>query len=110
LKRTPPGGPDHASLHHVAWGFDSIDHMKCFLDAVCDRGMAFERGIGRHYAGDNLYAYFWEPGGNRFEMCAEMAVVKTAEPQHTKDYETATTAWGPGAPESFSKGSGLVEQ
>ena len=108
LKRTPADGPDHASLHHVAWGFDSIGHMKLFLDAVCGRGMKFERGIGRHFAGDNLYAYFWEPGGNRFEICAEMAVVKTEEPQHTKDYETATTAWGPGAPASFSEGSGLV--
>jgi len=110
LKATPPGGPDHASLHHVAWGYDSIDHMKLFLDAVTGRGMEFERGIGRHFAGDNLFAYFWEPGGNRFEMCAEMAVVKTDEPGHTADYETATTAWGPGAPESFSEGSGLVGQ
>lgn len=108
LKRMPADGPDHASLHHVAWGYDGIEHMKLFLDTVCGRGMEFERGIGRHYAGNNLYAYFWEPGGNRFEICAEMAVVKTDEPQHTVDYETATTAWGPGAPESFDEGSGLV--
>lgn len=108
LKAAPPDGPDHASLHHVAWGYDGIEHMKLFLDTVCERGMEFERGLGRHYAGNNLYAYFWEPGGNRFEMCAEMAVVKTDEPQHTVDYETATTAWGPGAPESFAEGSGLV--
>lgn len=110
LKAMPSDGPDHASLHHVAWGFDSIEHMKLFIDTVCNRGIEFERGIGRHYAGDNLYAYFWEPGGNRFELCAEMAVVKTAEPSHTEDYETATTAWGPEAPESFSEGSGLVER
>lgn len=110
LKAMPADGPDHASLHHVAWGYDSIEHMKLFLDTVSGRGMEFERGIGRHYAGNNLYAYFWEPGGNRFEMCAEMAVVKTDEPQHTTDYETATTAWGPGAPESFDEGSGLVRE
>lgn len=108
LKAAPTGGPGHASLHHVAWGFDDIGHMKLFLDAVSGRGMDFERGIGRHYAGDNLYAYLWEPGGNRFELCAEMAVVKTNRPGHTEDYETATTAWGPGAPPSFDEGSGLV--
>jgi catechol 2,3-dioxygenase len=110
LKKMPPDGPDHASLHHVAWGFDDISHLKVFLDTVCGRGMEFERGIGRHYAGNNLYAYIWEPGGNRFELCAEMAVVKTAEPNHSEDYETATTAWGPEAPESFSEGSGLVRK
>jgi catechol 2,3-dioxygenase len=108
LKAMPEDGPDHASLHHVAWGFDSLEHMKVFLDTVCHRGMEFERGIGRHYAGNNLYSYFWEPGGNRFELCAEMAVVKTPEPNHSPNYETATTAWGPGAPDSFSEGSGLV--
>lgn len=67
-----------------------------------------ERGIGRHHAGNNIYAYFWEPGGNRFELCTQMAVVMTDEPTHSKDYESATTAWGPEAPETFSKGSGLV--
>jgi len=108
LKAMPEDGPEHASLHHLAWGFDSIDHMKLFLDTTAGHGMEFERGIGRHYAGDNLFAYFWEPGGNRFEMCAEMAVVKTPEPGHTEDYESATTAWGPGAPDSFAEGSGLV--
>ncbi|MFA1610836.1 VOC family protein [Halobellus rubicundus] len=98
------------SLHHFAWGYDSIEHMKLFLDTVVGRGADFERGIGRHFAGDNLYAYFWEPGGNRFEMCAEMAEVKTTEPNHVVDYETATTAWGPGAPESFDEGSGLASE
>jgi len=108
LKKMPEGGPDHASLHHVAWGFDDIGHIKLFLDTVAGRGMEFERGIGRHFAGNNLYAYIWEPGGNRFELCSEAAVVKTDEPGHAPDYETATTAWGPEAPESFSEGSGLV--
>jgi catechol 2,3-dioxygenase len=101
---------DHASLHHFAWGFDSIDHIKLFLDTVANRGSEFERGIGRHFAGNNLYAYIWEPGGNRFELCAEMAVVKTDQPNHVADYESATTAWGPDAPESFSEGSGLARQ
>lgn len=104
----PPEGPDHASLHHVARGFDDVAHTKAFLDTVRGRGTEFERRIGRHNAGNNLYAYIWEPGGNRFELCAEMAVVKTDEPNHAEDYETATTAWGPEAPEPFDVGSGLV--
>ena len=108
LKAMPEDGPDHASLHHVAWGFDSIDHMKLFLDTTSGQGMEFEHGIGRHFAGDNLFAYFWEPGGNRFEMCAEQALVKTHEPAHSRDYESATLAWGPAVPESFAEGSGLV--
>ncbi|GAA0273982.1 VOC family protein [Halobacterium noricense] len=98
----------HTSLHHFAWGFDSLEHMKVFLDTVTNRGSEFERGIGRHFAGNNLYAYIWEPGGNRFELCAEMAAVRTETVNHVEDYESATTAWGPSAPPSFETGSGLV--
>lgn len=104
---TALGESDEASLHHVAWGFDGIDHLKRFVDGVVSAGCSIERGIGRHHGGNNIYAYFWEPGGNRFELCTEMAVVRTTEPAHSEDYESATTAWGPPAPESFARGSGL---
>ncbi|MFC7216080.1 VOC family protein [Saliphagus sp. GCM10025334] len=101
------GEDGEASLHHLAWSFDSMDHLKQFIDRVVGAGCEIERGIGRHHAGNNIYAYFWEPGGNRFELCTEMAVVMTDEPNHSDDYESATTAWGPDPPASFSKGSGL---
>ncbi len=42
LKAMPPNNPDHTSLHHVAWGFDDIGHLKVFLDTMAGRGMEFE--------------------------------------------------------------------
>lgn len=109
LRESFEESPPHTSLHHLAWEFDSIDHIKLFLDKVTQSGVDIERGVGRHHAGDNLYAYFWEPGGNRFELSAEMAIIRSDEPEYVEDYETATVAWGPGAPESFREGSGLAE-
>lgn len=89
-------------------GVDNIDHFTQFVDSVVGAGGSIECGIGRHHVGNNIYAYFWEPGGNRFKLCTEMAVVMTDKPIHSEDYENAITAWEPEAPETFAEGSGLV--
>lgn len=102
------GERDEASLHHFAWGFDSVDHLVRFVDAAIGAGCEFERGIGRHHGGNNIYAYLWTPGGNRLELCTEMATLTRVPLEHSEDYESATTAWGPEAPPSFGEGSGLV--
>jgi catechol 2,3-dioxygenase len=107
---TALGEAEEASLHHLAWGFDDVGHLTRFVDRVTGAGPDLERGIGRHHGGNNIFAYFWEPGGNRFELCTQMATLSRTEPEHAEDYESATTAWGPGAPPSFSEGSGLVER
>lgn len=102
------GEVEETSLHHVAFGFDSMDHLTTFVDAAVGAGAAFERGIGRHHGGNNIFAYLWTPGGNRLELCTQMATVSRDEPEYVEDYESATTAWGPEAPESFGEGSGLI--
>jgi catechol 2,3-dioxygenase len=80
-----------------------------YIDRIAGAGCDLERGIGRHHGGNNIFAYFWEPGGNRFELCTQMATLTRSEPEQVEDYESATTAWGPAAPPSFSEGSGLVD-
>lgn len=104
------GETDETSLHHLAFAFDSADALVSIVDAAVHGGAEFERGIGRHYGGNNLFAYLWTPGGNRIELCTQMATVTRPDPDHSADYETATTAWGPGAPDSFARGSGLVRR
>jgi catechol 2,3-dioxygenase len=108
LRQNPDESVETTGLHHLAWEFDGIEHMKLFLDHVCRNGVEVERGLGRHYAGNNLYSYFWEPGGNRFEICSEMATIETDTVGRSPNYEEATVAWGPGAPESFSDTSQLL--
>lgn len=107
---TALGEDDAASLHHLAFGFDDVSHLTRFVDRIVGAGCDLERGIGRHHGGNNIFAYFWEPGGNRFELCTQMATLSRPEPEHAEDYESATTAWGPEAPASFGEGSGLVER
>ncbi|MFW5918266.1 MAG: VOC family protein [Haloferacaceae archaeon] len=103
------GEREAAGLHHLAWGFDDVGHLTRFVDRIAGAGCDLERGIGRHHGGNNIFAYFWEPGGNRFELCTQMATLSRTEPEHAEDYESTTTAWGPEAPPSFGEGSGLVD-
>jgi catechol 2,3-dioxygenase len=105
----PESPTDYASLHHVAWTMTSIDHMKSFIDHISRAGVDLEIGIGRHYAGDNIYSYFQTPGGNRVELTAEMATVDAETTRFTEDIDAAFSAWGQDAPSiEFQRGSGIV--
>ncbi|WP_338727475.1 VOC family protein [Haladaptatus sp. DJG-WS-42] len=100
---------DAWNLFHLAWTFSSFDHMKLFADNLARHGYPLEMGMNRHYFGDNLFAYFREPGGNRFEITAEMATVDEDTPTyiHTaaSERENVVAAWGGIAlPESMKEG------
>lgn len=102
------GAPDPAwTLHHVAWTLETIDHIKRLLDRAAAAGIKVEYGLGRHALGSNLYAYFLEPGGNRFELTGEMprAVQHAGAPLIWTDFPEAASAWGVLPPESFGRGS-----
>jgi catechol 2,3-dioxygenase len=95
------------TLHHVAWTFSSLDHMKIGCDLLAQSGNRLELGISRHPAGANLYAYFWEPGGNRFEFTAEGAILDPRTPvRYWNSFKDTLDAWGdPIPPDTFPKGS-----
>lgn len=87
--------PDN-TLKHVAWTVTNLDHLKQFVDEIARHGFELEVGISRHRAGNNLFAYFWEPGGNRFEVTTEMATVESGTPTLVRgsDDPPSFTAWG----------------
>ncbi|RQH02344.1 VOC family protein [Natrarchaeobius oligotrophus] len=98
-----PDGTDY-NLRHIAWTMSSIDHMKDFIDTLSQAGYQLEVSIHRHHAGNNLAAYFWEPGGNRFEICAEMATLDPNTPTNYCEPGEGFTAWGGvNPPESYRK-------
>jgi len=104
LIRCQPG----ASLHHLAWTVDNMEHQKRAADTLASWGHALETGPGRHGVGGNLYSYLWTPGGNRYELSAEMPRVLggNSEPVVRKVGEfNAFSAWGAARPESFGRGS-----
>lgn len=96
------------SLHHIALQYSGIDHMKRGIDALAHADIPLERGLGRHYAGDNLFAYFWAPGGTRVEFVAEMANVYTDEVEYLSPDMDYSTAWGAERPDGWDELCGLV--
>lgn len=98
------------NLYHLGWKFTSFDHMKLFADKLARNGHFLEMGMNRHFFGDNLFAYFKEPGGNRFEITAEMATLDDDTPTYVHETdskrENVVAAWGGlELPESMGEGS-----
>ncbi|BCP14197.1 VOC family protein [Mycobacterium paraintracellulare] len=104
----PPGG-EGATLHHVAWTLDGIEHMKRSADLLGHIGVPIEVGPGRHTIGSNLFTYFQAPGGNRYELSAEMgrAANRAADPSFwtAEEFARGFSAWGQVPPEGFQLGS-----
>lgn len=101
------GGPPTNTLDHLAWTMSGFEHIKQGADALARVGIPLETGPGRHGVGGNLYAYFWAPGGNRYELSAEMsrAVDRKAPPRLWTDLPKGFSAWGALLPPSFDHGS-----
>lgn len=99
------------TLNHIGWQADSVDHMKRFIDTIAQVDVRLEIGISRHNIGDNVFAYFWEPGGNRFEISTEMATLDDSTPTETRTItgfmgQEDLSAWGGiDIPESITEGS-----
>lgn len=95
------------TLDHLAWLVDGIEHMKRAADILSQSGLQVEVGPGRHSIGGNLFMYFWSPDGNRYELSAEMARVRSSkiETRFWGDDPRLFSPWGIIPPESFSRGS-----
>lgn len=91
------------TLHHVAFVFPSFDQMKAHIDELVRHDVALESGVSRHRAGNNLFAYFWSPGGNRVELCTEMATLPPDTGTVYRDETFTFSSWGGiTPPDSFS--------
>lgn len=95
------------SLHHLAFNFPSLDHIKTHIDRLAGLGHRIEIGVNRHAVGSNVFAYFQAPDGNRIELSAEMATLDDTTPTRVNSPEENTlTAWGGvEAPETFKEGT-----
>jgi catechol 2,3-dioxygenase len=99
--------PPQASetLDHLAWTMRDCEHYRNAADALSELEIPLEAGIGRHRLGGNMFAYFWSPGGNRYELSGFMPSVDNTDPGLWDDFERAFSAWGQRPPESFGRGS-----
>jgi catechol 2,3-dioxygenase len=82
------------TLHHVAFTMDSFDHMKTAADLLASHDIKLEAGLARHDHGGNLFGYFQTPGGNRYEITAEMARAHDREYGPNISDDIGFSSWG----------------
>jgi catechol 2,3-dioxygenase len=98
------------TLSHLAFAVRDVKHIQVALDIMAAAGYQIEAGIGRHRIGFGLYAYFREPGGNRFEWSVESEIVDPKrDTGYYGDLDDTFAAWIAEAhkylPPSFMRGS-----
>jgi len=106
------GPDDRASHHHTGFTVSSVDHMVKLLDRLTMHDTPLEFGIGRHFGGDNVFAYVRAPDGHRIELVTEMTELDDDTPvQNVSDVNRAVSAWHDDVtiPESWLETSGLAE-
>lgn len=72
-------------LHHYSWEFSDFADFKRLGDTLdaCDRNIVW--GPGRHGAGDNLFAYYFDTSGFLVECTAEMEIIGDNRPAKVTD-------------------------
>jgi catechol 2,3-dioxygenase len=58
----------HGRLHHVTYFVDSREDVLRAADILVEGGIKVETGPHKHNIGQTFFLYFFEPGGNRFEL------------------------------------------
>lgn len=57
-------------FHHLAYKVESLEMVLRAADVFIDNGIFIEASPSKHVAGQTMFVYVYEPGGNRIEVCA----------------------------------------
>jgi catechol 2,3-dioxygenase len=60
----------HGRFHHLTYAMDSREDVLHAADILTENGTFIEAGPHKHTIGQTFFLYFYEPGGNRFEIGA----------------------------------------
>jgi len=91
-------------FHHAAFKVESAEMVLRAADVFLDNGIFIEAPPNKHVAGQTMFVYVYEPGGNRIEVCSGGFLI------FTPDWETVTwtpeerkkgLAWGTPLPSTF---------
>jgi catechol 2,3-dioxygenase len=91
-------------FHHAAFKVESPEMVLRAADVFLDNGIYIEAPPNKHVAGQTMFVYVFEPGGNRIEVCAGGFLI------FSPDWETVTwtpeerkkgLAWGTPLPSTF---------
>ncbi|MEB3103658.1 VOC family protein [Ferviditalea candida] len=91
-------------FHHAAFKVESSEMVLRAADIFLDHGIFIEASPSKHVAGQTMFVYVYEPGGNRIEVCSGGFLILSP------DWETITwtpqerkkgLAWGNPLPATF---------
>ena len=97
-----------AGLHHVGIELPDRAALIDACDHVSQMGHSIQYGPGRHLVGGNIFAYFLDRYGIRFELFCELE--RIADPEREPlirqkvDRSQSVNVWGPLPPESYRQG------
>lgn len=100
---------EQASIHHIAVELPDRASFIGAIDRVVAAGAKLEFGPGRHLVGGNLFAYFRDQYGLRWELCAEMGRLEPDQPPgllSADDRARSVNTYGPPPPPSFIREPG----
>jgi catechol 2,3-dioxygenase-like lactoylglutathione lyase family enzyme/predicted enzyme related to lactoylglutathione lyase len=81
-----------ATLNHVAFEMPDLDSVMRGAGRMRDHGFPIEWGVGRHGAGNNVFAYFAGPEEFPIELTGEILQIDDTYVPHGSDY----WRWPPG--------------
>jgi catechol 2,3-dioxygenase len=81
-----------ATLNHVAFDVPDLDSVMRGAGRMRDHGYPIEWGVGRHGAGNNVFAYFAGPEEFPIEYTAEVLQIDDSYVPHGPDH----WRWPPG--------------
>jgi catechol 2,3-dioxygenase-like lactoylglutathione lyase family enzyme len=95
-------------VHHIAVELPDRVALVDACDRLASLGHAVEYGPGRHLVGGNLFVYFRDRYGVRFELFCELRRIEedgfVPTVYREEDRVRSVNVWGPQPPESFRDG------
>lgn len=95
-------------VHHVGIELPDRTALIDACDHVSRLGHSIQYGPGRHLVGGNIFAYFLDRYGIRFELFCELERIDDPERQplirENVDRSQSVNVWGPLPPESYRQG------
>jgi catechol-2,3-dioxygenase len=74
-------------VEHFSYQLADLAAMRGALALLQEKGIAIDRGIGKHGPGDNLFLVFHDPDGNLVEFYADMVRIDSEHPYEGKVWE-----------------------
>ena len=69
-------------MEHFSYHLPGLQEMRMAVEMLQERGIAIDRGLGKHGPGDNTFIVFRDPDGNNVEFYSDMIRIDEDHP-HT---------------------------